>query len=91
MVIQITAATQTHTERAPMFTATQTAVKTSILVVATIAAAHIAVFGGAAGLMQGAADHAMIPVLKAEPIIVRASSLQIVKADRIEVRAARAA
>ncbi len=68
-----------------------TTAKTAAVVIAAIVGAHFAAFGSAAVTLQTSADHAMIPVVKAEPIIVRASSLQIVKADRIEVRASRAA
>ncbi len=73
-----------------MFTSAKTAAF-AITVMATIVAAHFVAFGSAAVSLQTSADHAMIPVIKAEPIIVRASSLQIVKAGRIEVRASLAA
>ncbi len=88
MVIQLTATLQTNTAKESiMFTSA----KTAAFVATTIVAAHFVAFGSAAVSLQTSADHAMIPVIKAEPIIVRASSLQIVKADRIEVRASRAA
>ncbi len=73
-----------------MFTSAKTAA-VAITVMSSLLVAHFVAFGSAAVSLQTSADHAMIPVIKAEPIIVRASSLQIVKADRIEVRASRAA
>lgn len=67
-----------------------TSAKTAVTVFATIALAHVAIFGTAAASMQATADHAMVRIVKAEPIIVRANSIQIVKAERIEIRAHRA-
>lgn len=69
-----------------MFTTT----KTAAVVLIAVAVAHAAIIGNAALAMQKSADNAMIPIVVAEPIVVRANTIQIVKAERIEVRAQRA-
>ena len=67
-----------------------TTFKTAAFIATAVVVAH-ATFGAASYVsLQTAADQAVMPVVKAEPIIVRANSgkaLQVVKAERIEVRA----
>jgi hypothetical protein len=60
---------------------------TSLKTLAAVAVAHAIAFGGAFTALQTAADQAMLPIVKAEAIVVTAKAPVIVKAERIEVRA----
>ncbi len=85
MVIHFTASNPQADKDFNMFTTA----KTAAAVVTLVAIAHFAAFGSAASALQVAADRAVMPIVKAEPIIVRV--IQVVHAERIEVRASRAA
>jgi hypothetical protein len=63
-----------------------TSFKTAAFIATAVIAAHAAIGAFSASALQTAADQAVMPIVKAEPIIVSAKGLQIVKADRIEVR-----
>jgi hypothetical protein len=89
MVIQPTAASPNQTPDHPQEFTMLTSVKTAATVFATVALAHAFVLGNAASAMQKSADNAMIPMVVAEPIVVHANTMRIVKAERIEVRAPR--
>jgi hypothetical protein len=66
-----------------MFTTkTTAAVATSLIV-----AAHAVVGAASFNVLQDKADHAMLPVVKAERIVVSAKPVQIVKAEKITVSA----
>jgi hypothetical protein len=60
---------------------------TSFKTLAVIAVAHAAVLAGAFTALQHNANQAMLPIVKAEAIVVTAKAPLIVKAERIEVRA----
>jgi hypothetical protein len=60
--------------------------KTTAAFIATAIVAAHAAFGVASfNVLQDKADQAMLPVVKAERIVVLAKPVQIVKAERIEV------
>jgi hypothetical protein len=67
-----------------------TTFKTAAVVATAVVVAHAVVGAASFTTLQTSADRAVMPIVKAEPIIVSAKPLQIVKADRIEVRATKA-
>ncbi len=67
-----------------------TTFKTTVLSLSAalaVVAAHLAIAGAAASQMNVKADHAMIPVLHAEKIVVTAKRLEVFTADKIVVQA----
>jgi hypothetical protein len=64
-----------------------TVFKTAAIVATTVIAAHAAIGFSAGSAMQNTADVAMMPIVKAEKIVVNGKALQIVKADKITITA----
>jgi hypothetical protein len=64
-----------------------TSFKTAAIVATVTIAAHAAIGFSAGSAMQNTADVVMMPILKAEKIVVSGKAMQIVKADKITVTA----
>jgi hypothetical protein len=71
-----------QTLKEPIMFTTKT---TAAFIATAIVAAHAAFGAASFNVLQDKADHAMLPVVKAERIVVLAKPVQIVKAERIEV------